>query len=304
MSKKIKLLSILTLILVLVTSCAGGNGNSSSGDKSEETEANSSTEAPKETSNSPINIISREDGSGTRGAFVEIVGVMEDDNDMTYEEATIQNSTDGVMTTVKGDENAIGYISLGSLNDTVKALKIDGVEATAEKVKSGDYKISRPFILGYKELNEIGEDFLKYILSSEGQEEVSSDGYVPMDTTESYTSPGNLSGNLVVSGSTSVTPLMEKFKEKYEELNPNVSIDIQSNGSSTGIQSTIDGAADIAMSSRNLKPEEIEVLENSVIAMDGIAIIVNTEQALDDIALDQLKEVYLGNITEWNKISE
>ena len=256
---------------------------------------------------SSINVVSREDGSGTRDAFTEIVGLIEEQGDekvdLTYEEAVIQNSTDGVMTTVKGDKDSIGYISTGSLNDTIKALKIDGVEASQENIKSGNYKISRPFLVTYKEgLDELGEDFLDYILSHQGQEVVLEEGFIPVDSQVDYEAK-ELSGKITVSGSTSVTPVMEKLKEAYEALNPEVTIEIQSPGSSAGIKASIDGTSDFGMSSRDLKDEESDQIKSDRIAVDGIAVIVNKDNRLDDLSLEEVKEIFKGEITSWSDLN-
>lgn len=247
-------------------------------------------------------VVSREDGSGTRGAFIEIVGLEEEvdgaKEDMTTQDAVVQNSTNGVMQTVSQDANAIGYISLGSLNDTVKALKVDGVEATEETIADGSYKIARPFNLAYKEseLDDLSKDFLKYVKSEEAQKLVLEEGYVPLKETEAYEASG-AKGNITVAGSTSVTPLMEKMVEAYQKLNPDAKIEIQSTGSSSGIEACIDGAAQIAMASRELKDEEKEKLQVSVIATDGIAVVVNKDSKLEDVTVDQLKEIFNGTIT-------
>ena len=250
-----------------------------------------------------FSVVSREEGSGTRGAFIEIVGLEEENDagekeDKTTVDAVVQNSTNGVMTSVAQDPNAIGYISLGSLNDTVKAVKIEGVEATEENIADGSYKISRPFNLAFKEaeLDEISTDFLKYCMSTEAQEIVKEEGYVPLNNTESYEGAEGLSGNITVAGSTSVTPLMEKFIEAYKELNPDVQIDLQSTGSSAGIEAVIDGSAQIAMASRELKDEEKEQLKPEVIAVDGIAVVVNTESKVEDLTVEQLKQIFSGEV--------
>ena len=223
--------------------------------------------------------------------------------DSTYEEATIVNSTEGVITAVNGDPFAIGYISLGSLNDEVKAVKVDGVEATPENINKGDYKIARPFMLAYHEANlsEVAKDFLTFIMSKDGQEIVKEDGCIPIETTESY-KPANIEGRIAIAGSTSVTPLMEKLVDKYKELNPGFEADIQSNGSSAGIQAAIEGVAEIGMSSRNLKPEELEKVESTAIAMDGIAVVVNNDNATEDISLDNVHKIFVGEVKDWNDV--
>ena len=252
-----------------------------------------------------INVVSREEGSGTRGAFVELFGVQEGDVDNTTSAAEVTNSTSVMISTVQGNENAIGYISLGSLSDDVKAVKIDGVEATTENVKSGDYKVSRPFIVctNGTDLSEIASDFMSYIMSTDGQAIVSEEGYIAQDTTTTYTA-SNLSGSLTVGGSSSVTPLMEKLAEEYQKLNPEVEISVQQSDSTTGATNTIDGVYEIGMCSRELKQEEIDAgLVPTVIATDGIAVIVNTNNAVDDLTVDQVKQIYTGEITDWSEIS-
>lgn len=292
MKRRISLLLVLTLVFTLITGCTQGS-------KEDGVDANISD---------TINVVSREDGSGTRGAFVEIIGILEKDSegnetDNTYEEAIIQNGTDAIMTTVAGDKNSIGYISLGSLNDTVKALKIEDVEATSENVQSGSYKICRPFNIAYKgDLSPLADDFLSFIMSSEGQSIIVEEGYVEISTDLTNYDGSSQEGNLIVAGSTSVSPVMEKLAEKYEGLHPDVSIEIQSTGSSAGMQSAIEGSADIGMASRQLKESEKEVLNHKAIAIDGIAVIVNSENPFESISLDEVKSIYTGEITTWDDI--
>lgn len=254
-----------------------------------------------------ITVVSREDGSGTRGAFIELFGVEQKNEagekvDYTTVDAEITNNTSVMMQKVAGNPNAIGYISLGSLDDTVvKALKIDGVEPTVENVKSGDYKVSRPFnIVTKDDLSEVAQDFIDFILSVEGQEVVTENGYIALDAEESYagTAP---EGKVVVAGSSSVTPVMEKLKEAYAEVNPNAEIEVQQSDSTTGVNSTIEGICDIGMASRNLKEEETGVTA-TVIAQDGIAVIVNLENSTDDLTADQVKSIYVGETTAWDEI--
>ena len=255
-----------------------------------------------------ITVVSREEGSGTRGAFIELLGVeKEDENgekvDYTTEEAVITNSTNVMMTTVAGNEAAIGYSSMGSLNDTVKALKVDGVEATVENIKSGDYKVSRPFNIATKgEASEVAQDFISYILSAEGQAVVSENGYIPLDDAPAYAGK-QVSGKIVVAGSSSVTPVMEKLKEAYAALNPNAEIEIQQSDSTTGMQSAIDGICDIGMASRAVKDSEIEAgLTPTTIALDGLAVIVNVENPVENMTLEQVKNVFTGATTDWSEI--
>ena len=257
-----------------------------------------------------FSVVSREDGSGTRGAFIEIVGLEKEvdgkKEDTTTQDAIVQNSTNGVMQTVSQDTNAIGYISLGSLNDTVKAVKVEGVEATEENIVAGEYKISRPFNLAYKEgeLNELAEDFLKYVKSDDAQKIVLEQKYVPLKETTGAYEAANTSGNITVAGSTSVTPLMEVMVEEYQKLNPDAKIEIQSTGSSSGIEACIDGAADIAMASRELKDEEKETLKPEVIATDGIAVVVNKDSKVEDLTIDQIKEIFDGTIKNTSELSK
>lgn len=257
----------------------------------------------------PIAVVSREDGSGTRGAFIELFGVEEKDADgnkvdNTTEEAEITNNTAVMMSTVAGNVDAIGYISLGSLNDSVKAAKIDGVEATAENIKSGEYKVSRPFNIATNgEVSDVAQDFIDYILSPEGQAVVEENGYIAVDSTEAESTQPE--GKVVVAGSSSVTPVMEKLKEAYAEVNPNAEIEIQQSDSTTGMTSAIDGICDIGMASRDLKDEELEAgLTATTIANDGIAIIVNNDNPTDDLTTDQVKSIYVGEVTTWGDLEK
>lgn len=256
-----------------------------------------------------INVVSREDGSGTRGAFIELFGVEQKDEsgekiDYTTEEAIITNSTDVMMTTVAGDEYAIGYCSLGSLNDSVKAVTIDGAEATAENIKSGTYTISRPFNIVIQEsISAAAQDFVKFIVSAEGQAVVSEKGYIAIaENAESFSSD-NSEGKIVVAGSSSVTPVMEKLKEAYEKINTNVEIEIQESDSTTGVTAAMDGTCDIGMASRALKEEETNV--NAIeIALDGIAVIVNNNCPVNDLSKDAVKSVFTGEFTAWDEVIE
>ena len=247
-----------------------------------------------------ITVVSREEGSGTRGAFIELLGVEKKDEagnkvDYTTEEAVITNSTNVMMTTVAGNEAAIG-----SLNETVKALQVDGVEATVENIKSGDYKVARPFNIATKgEVSEVAQDFISYILSAEGQAVVSENGYIPLDDAPAYAGK-QVSGKIVVAGSSSVTPVMEKLKEAYAALNPNAEIEIQQSDSTTGMQSAIDGVCDIGMASRDLKDSELEAgLTGTTIAMDGIAIIVNPANPVESMTVEEIEQIFTGAVTTW-----
>lgn len=257
-----------------------------------------------------INVVTREDGSGTRGAFIELFGLEEKNSDgekvdLTTQNAIVTNSTSVMLTTVAEDGSAIGYASLGSLNDSVKVVDIDCAEATVENIKDGSYKVSRPFnIVTKDDTNEAAKDFINFILSSEGQAIVEKSGYIPLDDNGSYKSSVN-SGKVVISGSSSVTPVMEKLKEAYAKVNPDVTIEIQQSDSSTGVANTIDGTADIGMASRELKDtEEKEGVTATVIAMDGIAVIVNDKNEVDDLTSEQVKDIFAGDTTSWEDLSE
>lgn len=255
----------------------------------------------------PISVVSREDGSGTRGAFVEIVKVeTEDGDDNTTLSAVIQNSTNGVMQTVANDPSSVGYISLGSLDDSIKAVKVDGVEASAENVKSGEYKLARPFNLAWnkeKGLSDVAQDFLDYIHSTQGQKIVEERGFISSakDKTQEYKTK-ELKGTVEVVGSTSVTPAIEVLAEEYKKINPKVTINITSNGSSAGMEAAINGAADLGMASRELSEDESSKLDQDAIALDGIAVIVNKENKLDNLTLDQIRKIFLGEIEDWSEI--
>ena len=257
-----------------------------------------------------ITVVSREDGSGTRGAFVELFGIQEEVDgekvDMTTVDASITNSTSVMMTTVSGDENAIGYISLGSLNDTVKAVKIDGAEASAENVSNDTYKVSRPFnIVTSKEAGDAAKDFVNYIMSAEGQQIVEDNGYIKEDAEAAAYEAGEASGKVVVAGSSSISPVMEKLKEAYEEVNKDVTVEIQTSDSTTGINSANEGICDIGMASRELKDKEKELgLEAQVIARDGIAVIVNNENDTDELTSEQVKAIFTGETTEWEELAK
>ena len=295
----------------MIAGLAAGCGSSSEAETESEGETQQTEEAAEWDSSMDITIVSREDGSGTRGAFIELFGIEEKNDagekvDMTTEEAQITNSTSVMLTTVAGDDYAIGYISLGSLDDSVKALKIDGAEATAENIKSGEYKVSRPFNIATKEGNDnaVAQDFIAYIMSEEGQQVVADNGYIPLDDVEAYAGSAP-EGKAVVGGSSSVSPVMEKLIEAYKEVNPNAEIELQTTDSTTGMTSTIDGSYDIGMASRELKDTELsEGLVPQVIATDGIAVIVNKNNTTDELSSDQVKTIYTGGALTWDEVVE
>ena len=252
-----------------------------------------------------ITVISREKGSGTRSAFIELFGVEVDDEDKTVETADITDKTNVMMTSVSQNANAIGYISLGSLNDSVKALKIDGAAATVENIENGSYKISRPFNIATKsDLSETAKDFVDFILSDEGQKVVEDNGYIPVASTGAY-SGSKPSGKISIGGSSSVTPVMEKLKEAYNAVNPNATIEINMTDSSSGMTSAAEGFCDIGMASREVKQSELDKgLVSTTIATDGIAVIVNNENTYDDLTADQVRRIYIGEITTWSALEE
>lgn len=262
-------------------------------------------------SSDKITVISREDGSGTRGAFIELTGIEEKDSngnktDNTKKDALICKSTDVVLTQVSGDKNAIGYISFGSLNDTVKALKVEGVEPSTATIESGDYKIVRPFNIAVKDgLSDAAQDFENYILSSEGQDIIEKAGYIKIDKSAAAYASNNASGKVVVSGSSSVTPVMEKLAEAYQKANTNVTVDVQQSDSSTGIKDAINGTSDIGMASRDISDDELSHgIKSVTIAQDAIAVIVNKDNAVEDITMDEIKAIYTGSKTTWSDESK
>ena len=313
MKKKLLAAILMGTMVLGMTACGGTEKETSDNNKETQTEEYAGTdEADKADAGSSvegeITVISREDGSGTRGAFVELFGIQEEIDgekvDMTTDYAQVTNSTSVMMTGVAQNPKAIGYISLGSLDDSVKALKVDGAEASTENVKNDTYKISRPFNVATKEgVSEVAQDFIDYILSEEGQKIVEESGYISAaENAEAYA--GNKpKGKVVVGGSSSVTPVMEKLKEGYEAVNPDAEIEIQQSDSTTGMESALSGTYDIGMASRALKDTETEKgLTGTQIALDGIAVIVNKENSLADITSDQVKDIYTGEITDWSEL--
>ena len=291
--KVIAVFAALTIIGGAFTGC-GSSSKSSDGSSSSASDT--------------ISVLSREEGSGTRGAFIELFGIETKDAsgnkvDNTIDSAEVANSTSVMMQTVAGNPAAIGYISLGSLDDSVKALKVDGAEATLANVKNGTYKVSRPFnIVTGKKTNKQAKDFISYILSKEGQKVVADNGYVSEDNAKAFAG-GKVSGKIVVAGSSSVTPLMQKLAEAYEKINPNLNIEVQQSDSTTGITSTVEGVCNIGMASRALTDDELsQGVKSTVIATDGIAVIVNKDSSVTDITSDQVLKIYTGKITKWSEL--
>lgn len=300
MTKKITATALFGVLAVSAFAGCGSASSSSNGS------SGAGSDAAKFDASKTISVVTREEGSGTRDAFTELTGVLVKDGDNKTDNTTTSavtiNSTEAVITNVKDNEAAIGYISLGSLNDTVKALKIGGVEATADNVKSGDYAVSRPFNIAYKgELSDVAQDFVDYIMSSDGQKIVSDNGYVTVSENAAY-SGKKPSGKISVAGSSSVSPVMEKLAEAYQQVNTNAKVEIQTSDSSAGMQSAMGGTCDIGMASRDLKDEEKSALKVETIAKDGIAVIVNNANTCDDLTLDQVKSIYTGETTVWSDI--
>lgn len=294
------------LVVALSAAClAGCGGNSGSGDGS--TDGGSANAG----SGEAITVLSREDGSGTRGAFIELFGIEQEDEsgetvDMTTVDAQITNSTAVMMSSVANDVNAIGYISLGSLNDTVKAVSIDGAEASVANVENGTYKVVRPFNIVVKEgqTNSAVTDFTNFIMSSEGQAVVEENGYIPVGDAAAYTADTAASGNIVVGGSSSVSPVMEAIIEAYGEANPNVTVELQTTDSTTGVSSTVEGSYDIGMASREIKEDELaQGVTPTTIAQDGIAVIVNNENTVSDLTSDQVQSIFTGETTNWGDVT-
>ena len=317
-----KVLSILlaAAMVMSLAACSGGSDETTAAPTEaagtettaaaggEETEAPATEAASDFDTSMAISVNTREDGSGTRSAFVELMGIEQEDEsgesvDMTTLDASVNNSTSVMMTAVQNNPYAIGYISMGSMDDTVvKAVAIDGVEATVENVSNGTYAVSRPFnIATGSEVSEVAQDFINYIMSADGQAVISEEGYISVAEGEAYTASG-LSGTVVVAGSSSVTPVMEKLAEAYEALNADVDIQIQESDSTTGMNLAMEGSCDIGMASRDLKDEELSSLTGTTIAMDGIAVIVNLENPVSDLTSEQVMQIYTGEVTTWSEV--
>ena len=315
MNKSIKSRILAVSAAIIASLSLAGCGSTSGSSETTASSADANTAAADTTSagtdtsmSGAIAVVSREGGSGTRGAFIELMGIEEKDaegnkNDRTTDEALIANSTNVVMTQVAGNEGGIGYISLGSLDNTVKAVKVDGTEATVDNVIAGTYKVSRPFNIATKgDISEVAQDFINYIMSAEGQQIINDNKYIPVDSAAAAFTSNNAEGTVVVGGSSSVSPVMEKLAEAYKAVNTNAKVEIQTTDSSSGMKAAIDGTVDIGMASRELKDEEKAELTPTVIAMDGIAVIVNNANPIEDISSEQIKQIYVGEITDWSAV--
>ena len=302
MKKVISLAIAATMVAAALSGC-GESSNSGSASGSANTQAAGGASGA-------ISVVTREDGSGTRSAFIELFGVEAENEagekvDNTIQTAEVTNSTSVMMTTVAGNTAAIGYVSLGSLDEkSVSAVKIDGVEPSADNVKNDTYKIKRPFNIATKDgLSDVAADFIKFIMSEQGQAVVEENGYISQGNEGAYTASG-MSGKITIAGSSSVTPVMEKLSEAYRALNSGVTIEVQQSDSTTGMTSAIDGTCDIGMASRDLKDSELSAgLKNTVIALDGIAVIVNKDSSITDLTSEQVKGIYTGVITDWSEVA-
>lgn len=288
-------LTVCAISLAVMGITAACNGNNE--------EKNAEAPAAKQMD---ISVIAREAGSGTRDAFTELVGTLIKQNgkkkDNTTKEAITIDGTQGVMSSVAGNEYAIGYISLGSLNGSVKALDIDGFAPTKENIKAAKYPIARPFNIATKgKMNDAVKDFVDFILSADGQAIIEGNGYIGVSDGKKFQTK-KLKGKIVIAGSSSVSPVMEKLKEAYMALNPEMEIEIQTNDSSSGMLAAKEGTCDIGMASRNLKPSELEALTPQTIARDGIAVIVNKQNQISNISLAKLRDIYTGLIRKWNDV--
>lgn len=303
--------TVLAAVLVISLAACGSEPapeKESSTEAKSEANQGSSSEAPKEAGmTGVINVVSREEGSGTRGAFTEITGIVQDKKDMTKADAAIQNSTDQVLTYVSGDKASIGYISLGSLNDTVKAVKVDGAVATEENVINGSYPVKRPFNIVYKEgVNEQTKDFISFIMSKEGQDLAKESKVIAKEAdAKPYEKTKDFTGSIRIQGSTSVTPYMEKLMEAYKKVQPQIKFDFTSNGSGAGITSTINDEADLGMASREIKKEELDQgLTAQAIALDGIAVVIHKENPTESLEMSQLKDIFTGAVTQWEELAK
>ena len=307
---KIKKTAAAAVAAVLLLTAFAGCGKKASPPAGTDPQTTSQVSSGKSFSaDNDIGVISREDGSGTRGAFIELFGIEQKNEagekvDNTTLKAAVTNNTSVMMAAVAGDLYAIGYISLGSMNDTVKGVKIDGAAPSVENIKNGSYKVSRPFNIVTKgAVSENAQDFIDFILSAQGQKVIEDTGYIGQENAPEYKSSVS-GGKVVVSGSSSVTPVMQKLKEAYIALNAGVTVEIQQSDSSTGIQNTIDGICDIGMASRELKDSEKEKgVDSTVIATDGIAVIVNNGSTIAELSKEQVMKIFTGEITSWAEVT-
>ena len=316
--KKAFILVAVTIIGLLVLAACGDSGNGNTGNQATAS-AGTATPAPAAPApaapapagstatvqlSGPIDVITREAGSGTRTAFVEFVGVEVDGVDRTYIEAVVQTGTGAVIGAVAGNEYAIGYISLGAMRDDIRAVPINGVSATAANVQNGTYPLYRSFNLAVPfELSELAQDFLDFILSAEGQAIVSGRNYIAIGENLPAFTGGGLTGSLVITGSTSIVPLMEHIVNAYTELNPGVSIGVHSTGSGAGVTDATEGRADFGLVSREIRPTELENVNSVTMAHDGIAVIVNNDNNISSLTIEEVRDIFIGELTRWQDVN-
>lgn len=309
MKKKVMCMLLAGVMAVSTFTACGASDDAAENGAEENLQTAESDAADNFDESELISVYSREDGSGTRGAFIELFGIEQKDEngekvDYTTEEAVITNSTDVMLTSVASDTYAIGYVSLGSLNETVKAVKIDGAEATVENIKSGTYAIARPFnIATTEDVSDAAQDFINFIMSAEGQTVITESGYIGSDDAAAFESNG-ASGKVVVGGSSSVSSVMEKLIEAYKAVNADAEIELQTSDSTTGMTGAADGTIDIGMASRELKDTEKEAgLAETKIAMDGIAVVVNKENPVEDLSAETVMEIFTGELYSWDELN-
>jgi len=304
--KKVLILAIMVLGMMALAGCNNGNGTNvytAGAGTAEANDTGNPSPANPDTPTGAIHVITREDGSGTRDAFVEVTGVFQDGVDRTWTEALVETGTGAVITSVAGNPAAIGYISLGALRDDVRALPVNGVDATVANVLNGSYSLFRSFYLALPgELSELAQDFLSFIQSAEGQAEIANRGFIPVVDSPVPFAGGGLTGTLVIEGSTSVAPLIGNLAALYRELNPGVTIDVHSTGSGAGITAASEGRVDIGMTSRALRETELAYVDSFLVNHDGIAVIVNLDNRLSSIATEEIRDIFMGELTRWENI--
>lgn len=314
MKKKIAAILLFSALCVSVfAGCQSGNNGSTSSTDGTSTVSSTSTgasDSQTEAVTGTISVVTREKGSGTRDAFIELTGILQKDDagnstDRTSEDATTLSNTEGVLSNISGDLRGIGYISLGSLNDKVKAVSIDGVAPSVETIVDGTYKISRPFNIAIKKdgISDAAQDFINYILSAEGQKVIADNGYVQINDSAAAYTKSEATGKVTIEGSSSVSPAMVKLKEAYAEINPDISVEIQTTDSSSGMNATMEGRCDIGMASRGLKDTELEQLTETTIAKDGIVVVVNNANNLSNLTMEQVCKIFTGEVTNWEDLA-
>lgn len=310
MKKKIVAVLLFSALCVSVLAGCQSDNNSSTSDGGETSAISDVSSDRTEAVTGTISVVSREKGSGTRDAFIELTGILLKDEegnstDRTSEDATTLSNTEGVLSNISGDLRGIGYVSLGSLNEKVKAVDIDGVAPSVDTIIDGTYKIARPFNIAFRKdgISEAAQDFINYILSAEGQKIIADNGYVQINSSAEAYTKSEATGKVTIDGSTSVGPVMIKLKEAYAKINPDVSVEVQTTDSSSGMNAAIEGRCDIGMASRNLKDAELEQLTETTIAKDGIVVVINNANALDNLTMEQVCKIFTGEITNWENLA-